>query len=137
MRLKTGKLSFKPLHSARLGKPQKKVIFLMAGPLRPYPPPPQSLMAVGNFFSSSKSSKKSVFFLNGQAIKRRTFSFAAFLRHQFPDNQVCLSRVAVKIISESITNNKKNRMFSYKFCCQLRGVESFISANHFQYQRTW
>ena len=29
-----------------LGKPQKKVLLLMAGPLRPNPPPPSSLMAV-------------------------------------------------------------------------------------------
>ena len=34
------------------GKPRKKVIFLMAGPLRPNPPP--SLMAVGTFFFSLK-----------------------------------------------------------------------------------
>ena len=29
-----------------LGKQQKKVLLLMAGPLRPNPPPPSSLMAV-------------------------------------------------------------------------------------------
>ena len=32
-----------------LGKPQKKVILLMAGPLRPYPPPPSALMAIKLF----------------------------------------------------------------------------------------
>ena len=30
-----------------LGKPQKKVLLLMARPLRPNPPPPSSIMAVG------------------------------------------------------------------------------------------
>ena len=34
----------------------KKVLFLMAGPLRPYPPSPQGLMAVGTFFFSSSKS---------------------------------------------------------------------------------
>ena len=40
------------------GKPKKKVLFLMAVPLRPYFPFPSSLMAVGTFFFK--------FFLNGQ-----------------------------------------------------------------------
>ena len=37
-----------------LGKPQKKVPQLMARPLRPYPPPPSSLRAIGTFFFSHK-----------------------------------------------------------------------------------
>ena len=62
-----------------LGKPQKKVLLLMAGPLRPYPPP----ASVGNFERWKKKFKNLFFFLNGPAftlpplngpaIKRITF----------------------------------------------------------------
>ena len=42
----------------------KKVIFLMPVPLRPYPPPPSSLMAVGTFKKKfTKSQRKFFFFL--------------------------------------------------------------------------
>ena len=51
-----------------LGKLQKKIILLMAGPLRPNPPPPSSLMAVEIFERLKKGSKKSSFFLNGLAL---------------------------------------------------------------------
>ena len=39
------KESFIIFYKYWLGKPQKKVLLLMAGPLRPYPLPPKSLMA--------------------------------------------------------------------------------------------
>ena len=46
---KTVKEKLNKSTSFPLGKPQKKVIVLMAGPLRPYPP--SGLMAIGFFFS--------------------------------------------------------------------------------------
>ena len=52
----------------RLREAAKKVIFLMAGPLRPNPPPPSSLMAVEILERWKKRLKKSFFFLNGPAL---------------------------------------------------------------------
>ena len=52
-----------------LGKPQKKVRFLMAVTLRPYPctRPHSSLMAVGNLSSNQKKHlPKKAFYLNGK-----------------------------------------------------------------------
>ena len=70
------------------GRRQKKVLALMARPLRPNPPPLSSLMAVVKLERWEKS-EKSTFSsmarpftfppLNGPAIKRRTFIFAASL----------------------------------------------------------
>ena len=39
-------------------KNRNKVIFLTTVPLRPYPLPPSSLMALGTFFLNKKSEKK-------------------------------------------------------------------------------
>ena len=70
----------------------KKVFFLMAGPLRPNPPPPHELNGRWNFGTlEKKGSKKSYFFLNGPALYnppllfmarplREEFFFAASLR---------------------------------------------------------
>ena len=44
----------------------------MAGPLRPNPTPPSSLMTVEILERWKKRFKKSFFFLNGPAIKRKT-----------------------------------------------------------------
>ena len=52
----------------------KKVLVLMAGPLRP-PPPNPSLMAVGTKQQNKVKVKKKI--LNGPAIKIRTF-FCSF-----------------------------------------------------------
>ena len=43
----------------------KELLFLMAVSLRPYPPPPLSLMAVGTFFLNKKKFPKKFIFLNG------------------------------------------------------------------------
>ena len=63
-----------------LGKPQKKVLLLMAGPLiRPNPPPPLKLNGRWNvgkksyFFLNGPALYPSPPTLNGPAIKRRTF----------------------------------------------------------------
>ena len=45
-----------------LGNPKKKVFLLMAGPLRPKPPPPSSLMAVGTLERWEKRFQKKLFF---------------------------------------------------------------------------
>ena len=41
----------------RWGKPQKKWFLLVARPLRPYPPPPSSLVAKGTFFLGGGASR--------------------------------------------------------------------------------
>ena len=45
-----------------LGQPQKNVLLLMVGPLRPNSPPPSSLMAVENLELCKKKVPKKVFF---------------------------------------------------------------------------
>ena len=74
-----------------LGKPQKKVLLLMAGPLRPYPPPPLELNGRRHFGTLEKKVPKKGFFplmarpliphppFNAPAIKKRTIFFAASL----------------------------------------------------------
>ena len=51
---------------------RKKVLLFMAGPLRPNPPPPSSLMAVKNWNVEKKGSNPTPPPLNSPAIKRKT-----------------------------------------------------------------
>ena len=51
----------------------KRVLLFMAGPLRPYPPPPPHGIFFFLQFQKFQKFRKFVFFLNGPAIKSRTF----------------------------------------------------------------
>ena len=64
---------------AKGSRKKNQIIFLMAVPLRPYTPPPSSLIAVGIFQQIKKRPQKILTVNHFTAIKKITF-FAASLR---------------------------------------------------------
>ena len=56
-----------------LGKPQKKVVLLMARPLRSYPPPLSNLMDVGKLERWKKKFEKSFFSLMARPLREELF----------------------------------------------------------------
>ena len=64
------------------GSRKKKVILVMAGPLRSNPPPPSSLMAVETLERWKKRFKKKFVFLNGPALYPTPLLMARPLREE-------------------------------------------------------
>ena len=95
------------IHIYAVGKPQKK-LSLMAGPLRPNPPPPSSLMGVEILEGWKKGSKKSFFSIMARPFTPSPLLMALplreelFLRLPLGEKQKCpiiIVKLSIKIKS--------------------------------------